>query len=164
MGTFQSQRGGDQCFLCKKGGYCDNAQKCDGGFLPCPPGTFGDKIGQSDESASTSCPPGTIGIEIGASSITSCSSCKPPPSEARQRQCSICGTGTYQSELCRSSCEECPAGTFSLETKATSSATYRSGPVNQEHTTIRDDSHLVRSVALGITKMNTEVHLARNVM
>ena len=59
-GTFQDATGQTQCKECRAGGYC-SAQKigtCDGGFTPCPVGTFNVKKGATDATFCLPCPAG----------------------------------------------------------------------------------------------------------
>jgi hypothetical protein len=76
-GTFQTEFGKDHCDLCSIGGYCNAVSKLDGGFTPCPPGTFNDKIGQSNTNACQLCPSGTYSTISGGNSIDVCLECLP---------------------------------------------------------------------------------------
>jgi hypothetical protein len=76
-GTFQTEFGKDHCDSCSIGGYCDAVNKFDGGFTPCPPGTYNDKIGQSNTSACQLCPSGTYSTISGGNSTDVCLKCLP---------------------------------------------------------------------------------------
>jgi hypothetical protein len=77
IGTFQAQLGKDVCNSCSIGGYCDDIRSSDGGFTSCPPGTFNDKIGQSDKAACQPCPVGTFRATYGGDSSAVCLECPP---------------------------------------------------------------------------------------
>jgi hypothetical protein len=76
-GEFQTEFGQDHCESCSKGGYCDAAKKLNGGFTPCPPGTYNDKIGQNNEAACQLCPSGTYSTTSGGNSVDVCRECPP---------------------------------------------------------------------------------------
>jgi hypothetical protein len=77
FGTFQTEFGKDHCDSCSIGGYCDAVSKLDGGFTPCPPGTYNDKIGQNNETACQLCPSGTYSTISGGNSTDVCLECPP---------------------------------------------------------------------------------------
>jgi len=51
-----------KCKECRAGGYCSaqKTQTCDGGFTPCPVGTFNDEMGATNATSCLSCPTGTF--------------------------------------------------------------------------------------------------------
>lgn len=60
-GTFQALEGKTQCDACQMGGYCPDDTEvvtCDGGFTPCPIGTFNNVKGKDDATSCAQCPPG----------------------------------------------------------------------------------------------------------
>ena len=65
-GTFQSDRAQDSCTQCIPGGYCDAIDTCDGGFTPCPSGTYNEKPGQRRIEACIPCDQGTFSTKTGA--------------------------------------------------------------------------------------------------
>ena len=76
-GSFQPNFGEVKCELCSKGGYCNAAKQIEGGFTACPPGTYNDKPGQSNNIACIQCPPGTYSNTNGAESVSTCLQCLP---------------------------------------------------------------------------------------
>ncbi len=84
LGSFQPDFGEDNCKLCAKGGYCSVSQEVDGGFTACPPGTYNDKLGQSNNATCIKCPTGTYSTISGAESKDTCLPCP---------------AGTYNDEL-----------------------------------------------------------------
>jgi hypothetical protein len=48
-----------------------------GGFTPCPPGSYNDKIGKSNEAACQLCPSGTYSTTSGGDGIDVCRECPP---------------------------------------------------------------------------------------
>ena len=88
LGSFQPDIGKNNCDLCSKGGYCNSAQKGDGGFTACPPGTFNDKLGQSDVTACIECPPGRYSTENGADSESACLPC--PSGRSNNKSGELC--------------------------------------------------------------------------
>jgi len=67
-GSFQTEFGASTCDDCAVGGYCDAVDVFNGGFKPCPSGTFNDKTGSNSIDACELCPRGTFSIEVGANS------------------------------------------------------------------------------------------------
>ena len=60
-GTYQPLRGQISCHECRSGGYCPNnaaLDNTDGGFTPCPIGTYNSDTGRSDATSCSPCPEG----------------------------------------------------------------------------------------------------------
>ena len=59
-GSFQEKEGQSECVKCREGGYCSDASpnSCDGGFTPCPSGTYNEFRGSVNETACLPCPSG----------------------------------------------------------------------------------------------------------
>jgi hypothetical protein len=77
VGEYQPNFGQSACLACAVGGYCNVTKSNNGGFTPCPAGTFNDQKGTSNDSACMKCPVGTYSIESGASSRDACLPCPP---------------------------------------------------------------------------------------
>jgi hypothetical protein len=77
LGEYQPNFGQSTCEACAIGGYCNVANSNNGGFIPCPAGTFNNETRKSDESACTKCPVGTYSSELGASAMDECLPCPP---------------------------------------------------------------------------------------
>ena len=56
--SFQMKKGQSECIKYRPGGYCSDASpaSCDGGFTPCPVGTFNEHLGSTNITACRSCP------------------------------------------------------------------------------------------------------------
>jgi hypothetical protein len=76
-GSFQPEFGSATCDSCPKGGYCNVVDAFNGGFIPCPPGSFNDKNGQSNETVCQLCPAGTYSTTSGGTSAEVCLECQP---------------------------------------------------------------------------------------
>eukprot|EP00592_Proboscia_alata_P023596 CAMPEP_0194424146 /NCGR_PEP_ID=MMETSP0176-20130528/23412_1 /TAXON_ID=216777 /ORGANISM="Proboscia alata, Strain PI-D3" /LENGTH=2584 /DNA_ID=CAMNT_0039233745 /DNA_START=230 /DNA_END=7984 /DNA_ORIENTATION=+ len=117
-GEFQTEFGKEYCEPCSEGGYCNASSKLDGGFTPCPPGTFNDKLGQSNEVSCEKCPVGTFSTQSGANNSKTCMKCLLGTYNNRtgQTQCHPCDEGTFQSDPGQILCHFCPNGTYADRT------------------------------------------------
>jgi hypothetical protein len=76
-GKFQTEFGKTYCDSCSIGCYCDAVKKYDGGFTPCHPVTYNDRIGQSKDGMCQLCSSGTFSTISGGIGIDVCCECPP---------------------------------------------------------------------------------------
>ncbi len=74
-GTYQPDSGSSTCISCAAGGYCNSTDATQGGFTPCPAGTYNENLGESDEAACTLCPIGTFNPEYSSNTSLKCLPC-----------------------------------------------------------------------------------------
>jgi len=95
-GTFQEAIGQAQCKECRAGGYC-SAEKigtCDGGFTPCPIGTFNGVTGATNATSCLPCPTGTFSDN--KEGLVQCLQCPYRlSSEPNNTVCSFCAKDFY---------------------------------------------------------------------
>jgi len=117
-GTFQTEFGAITCDACAVGGYCDAIDSCNGGFKPCPAGTFNNETGSNSTNACKLCPAGSFSIEVGANSTKSCQQCEPGTyqDEEGQTRCKSCKEGQFQNETNSVYCKQCKEGFYAANT------------------------------------------------
>jgi len=118
-GTFQQEAKQAMCNMCRAGGYCSiiQAGACDGGFTPCPVGTYNDKEGQDNVAACRLCPEGTYAD--GKYGLIQCPRCPYRlSSQGGDSQCNFCDAQFYKADTSISNtklfetpdkyCKSCP--------------------------------------------------------
>ena len=118
LGTFQKDFKQPKCEVCDIGGYCNVKESCNGGFEPCPAGTFNNRTGLSSQDECMPCDAGDYAPNTGS---IECIPCPYPLSSAvGSKLCSFCRKGFYvdgdnvsAEDLAADSaryCKECPNG------------------------------------------------------